>query len=512
MRNFVPYINYNYQGGQNDTDIADQLMESEGVRMRNCYIRNKGQLIKRNGTILTGNDTSNLSVNGLFYWKTDAGTKYFLKFEGTTLYYLNGSTWDALDTGFTTGTDMSFAAANGVLYMCNGTENIHSWDGASVVTNACLTDLGAAVPKGKQLIWWRNYMFVSTDSSLGATSYPARVWFSNLNTPGTWTTGTDYFDANKSDGQVVTGIGILEKFFAVFKERSTFVMTGNTPSQWRIDGSNNNLQNVDQGFGCVSYKSIVQVGNDLWFMSNGGIRSLIRNEQGTTPFTGLVSGDVQTTIDGANKSQLSKSSAIMFDGRVYFAFASGTSTYNDTVIVADTTINKGKPFNPFPWVVYTGWNPNVWAVYTPSSSPQLYWGHGNNGVVFQAEVGSDDNDEAIDFDYISPAIDLKNPDRRKTHRFMYVDAQSGGNYNVNIEGSTDGNTFTLLELLNLSSGALWDTGIWGVDTWGFSSRIREKVTIQKAGYQYYVRFRNNEANEPVTMYPYSLAIKPKEFK
>lgn len=513
MRNFVQYVNFDYRGGQNDTDTADQLAENEAVRIYNAYIRKKGKLEKRSGQSLTGNDIGADPIINGFGWKQDNGTKWNFQYTKGVLYYLNGTTWTALDNAFTaSATTMCFIAAKNKVYMCNGVDNIHSFNGSSTTLNSCLTDLGSSIPKSKQLIWWKNYMFSLVDVDLGGTVYPQRVYFSNLNDPDTWTTANDYFDVNKSDGQPITGGGILEKFLVLFKEKSSFVMTGSVPSEWRIDGTNNNLQSVENGIGAVNWQSILQVGNDLWFMSTQGIRTVRRNENGTTPLTGLVSGDIQTTLDGINETQIAKTAAVLFDNRVYFAIPTGTSTYNDLVVVADTTIVKEKPFNPHPWVVYTGWNVSCWWIHASSTAPELYSGHSNDGKVLKCETGSSDNSAAIDFDYISPMVNLRSPDTKKTARFMYVSGESGGDYDVNVYSSTNGNNYDLLGQLNLSSGVVWNSGVWGTSVWGYSTMVKDKFTLGKAGYQIQVRFRNNEASQPVTIYQWTMAIKPKQFK
>jgi hypothetical protein len=356
-------------------------------------------------------------------------------------------------------------------------------------------------------------MFLTGESAQGGGSYPARVWFSNLGDPGTWTVGTDYFDVNTSDGQDITGISYLEDYLVLFKERSIWVMTGGFPTEWKISSSNNNLTNVFQGIGCVSHKSIVQVGNDLWFMSRDGIRSLRRNQYGETPEMGLVSGWIQTTIDGLNQTQLNKASAILYDKRVYFSFPSGSSTYPNLVMVADTTINTGDPTNPHPWVAYTGWAPNCWVVYAPSVLPQLYFGDASgNGLVYQAETGTNDNSAAIDFDYQSGMIDLRAPDMRKTARFIWAGGQVAGNYNVEISGSQDGSTFTKYGDLNLSNTPLWNSGTFDTDSWGSAGQVRDKFVLNRAGKKHMIRFRNNTADQTIKIYPWTLAIKTKQVK
>jgi hypothetical protein len=521
-RNFFNYINYSYSGGMNDADEIDQLRDEEAVLIQNAYVSSIGALEKRAGMTAVGDDTGSTAITGLTGWREDDGTKWILSTTGTNLRYLNSTTWDTMDSGFTTGLDTEYVIANNKMYIFNGTDNTHSWDGASVVLNSGLVDLGSTtVPKAKYGMWWKNYMFMAGESDLNGTTYPSRVWFSNIGDADTWTTGTDYFDVGLSDGQEITGIGLLGEYLVVFKRKSIYVLTGSGPADWRLSGTVNNLVNVENSVGCVSHRSIVQIGNDLWFMSDDGIRSLRRNEEGGSPLTGIVSGNIQGTIDSLNPSALDKICATLYDKRVYYAMPTGSSTYNNIVMVADTRITLDKPYNPFPWTKYTGWQPAVFAVHRPSSQLTLYFGNGSaDSKVFIGETGSTDvaavgtlaNSGKIDFDYRSKMIDLRQPEMDKTFRFMKVGVQSGGDYDVTVYTSVDGQVYTNRGVINLSSGDLWNTGVWDTATWGYQGEIKKKFSTIRASEQIQVRFENDAAGEDVKMYPYTLAIKTKKVK
>lgn len=513
-RNFFNYVNLSYSGGLNNTDNPDNLSENEASTLKNCYINTKGSLVKRSGLLLDGNDSGDTAITGGIGWIEDDGTKWELRTTGTELQYNNSGTWTTLDNGFTSGLPTEFVVANNKVYIFNGTDNTHSFDGTSTTLNNCLTDLGTSVPTGKYATFWKNYMFVFGSSKLSGTTYPARVWFSNLADPDTWTTGTDYFDANISDGQEGTGISPLGELLVIFKRRSYYIMSGSSPGDWRISTSVNNLQNVDNAVGCTSHRSIVQVGNDLWFMSDDGMRSVRRNEDATTPQTGLVMGKVQGTIDTFNKSHLDKVAATLFNKRVYVAYPTGSNTYNNEVLVADTRIFLEDPMNPHPWVVYTGWNVSCWHVHIPSTSAVLYAGEATgDSLTYKAETGKNDNSATIDFDYRSPMIDLREPDMKKTFRFLKASAKQGNNIDITVQTSIDGQVFATQGNLNIyDGGAIWNSATWDTDTWAYLGEVKEKFALGVASEQLMIRYNNNKADEAVTINPYTLAIKVKKIK
>lgn len=491
----------------NNSNQPDQLLDEECVLIQNGITNGTGYLDKRAGNAFVGNElTSSNPVTGLFTFIVDGGSPKELRMQTTKLQYNNAGTWTDIDTGFTTGLDTWFTQANNKVYISNGTDNIHSYDGSTV------TDLGnTTYPNAKYTAFWKNYMFVAGSGVLNSTTYKNRVWFSNLGTPDTFTTATDWFDVGKSDGQEITGIYPLGEFLVIFKRRSVHILTGSNPSEWILSASVNNLLTISNGIGCVSAKSIVQVGNDLWFMSDDGMRSVRRNEQGATPLMGIVSGNINTTIDEINWSYASKIASVFFDNKVYVAIPTGTSQTNNKILVANTRVSLDNPTNPYPWFVYTGWTPYCWNIHL-SGTPVLHYGDSLKTNVIQGETGTSDVVGTIDFDVRGKMIDLKAPEMRKTVRFIKYGVTGGGDYDLDFYTSTDGTTYTFRDAINLSQGTVWDTGTWGSSVWSSTGELKDKIALKIGTPQIQCRFRNNGNAQPVTLYPFTLAIKQRKIK
>ncbi|RLI55061.1 MAG: hypothetical protein DRP09_10905 [Candidatus Thorarchaeota archaeon] len=521
-RNFVNYVNQSYSGGQNDTDEPAQLRENQGTVVKNAYIHQLGALEKRAGSEVTGDDTGNTAITGQTSWTSPGGTTYFLRSTGTELQFLSGSNWTAMDDGFTTGLKTEFVAAAGKLYIYNGTDNTHSWDGTTTALNSGLVDMGSGVPTGKYAVYWKDYMLVFGDALFEENTYKGRTYISDLGDPDTYTTATQWFDVAKNDGQEDRGIFAHADFLAIGKEKTIHLITGNNPDEWVLSSSSNNQRILENSIGLASHRSLTQVGSDVWYMgSDGLIRSIVKNERGGTPLSGIVCGHILTTLSGLNDGKLSEVAAITFNGRVYFAMPDGSSTFNDLVMVAETRNRLEDVDNPHPWVEYTNWQPAVWSAYTPSTTPQLYYGNGSaDSITVQVETGSADaemvgtlaNSGKIDFDYQGPMIDFKQPAMHKTSRFLIVSGESGGNYNIEVSTSLDGNTFLKHGDLSLNAGDLWNTGVWDTATWGYATTIEEKFALGRASKQIMVRQRNNAANQDVKINPFTIAIKPKKIK
>lgn len=456
--------------------------------------------------------TASMTTNpilGLHTLITDAGATKELRVQTTTLEYNNSGTWTSIDAGFTTGLDTWFTQAGNKVYILNGTESVHSYDGTTV------SDLGnSTYPNGKYATFWKNYLFICGDGVLNGSTYSNRVWFSDLGDPDTFTTGTNYFDVGKSDGQDITGIASLGEFLVIFKRKSIYILSGSNPDAWVLSASVNNLSQIANGIGCVSAKSVVQVGNDLWFMSDDGIRTIRRNEQGSIPLMGLVSGNVNGIIDDINWTYASKIAGVYFDNKVYMAIPTGTSTTNDTVLVANTAIQLDKPFNPHPWFVYTGWNPYCWSVYLGGSTPELHYGDSATTNVIKAESTDSDatSSTGIDFDVRGKMIDLQVPEMKKTVRFIKYGVLGSGDYDLNLYTSRDGNTWTFREAINMQQGNTWNSAVWGTDEWSYLNESKAKTALKIGSPQIMVRFYNLGNDEPITLYPFTLAIKQRKLK
>jgi hypothetical protein len=148
------------------------------------------------------------------------------------------------------------------------------------------------------------------------------------------------------------------------------------------------------------------------------------------------------------------------------------------------------------------------------STPELHYGDSTTTNVIQAETTNSDatSSTGIDFDVKGMMIDLQVPEMKKTVRFMKYGVSGSGDYNLSFYTSLDGNTWTFREDINLQQGDAWDSGIWGTDLWSYVGEIKAKTALKIGSPQVMIRFRNIGNNQPVTLYPYTLAIKQRKIK
>lgn len=455
------YEQTDYSGGLNNTSSASEINNNESPLMRNWDITNKGQLERRVGITQVG-DTMSATIKGLHpYIQTD-GTKDLLLVEGTNLRYLNSSTFAALDSGFTAGTDFTFANCpiNNKMYVGNEENTLHSWDRAATTLNSCLTDLGAAVPHGNILRWHKNHMFTLNNATVSGTAYPNRIYWSALGDPDTWDTTNDFIEV-PGNGAVTTAIDLGDALM-IFKERGIQYLTGWGDSDWRITASASNVTNLDEQVGCVAPKGATRVGNEVWFIDEeGNIRRVNRTDFDAFR-RDIISTKIQGTLDTINTSYLSIVSAWTHNDKVYFAIPTGSSTVNDTVLVFDLITSRRTGEEA--WTVYTGWSPDFFISYPVNDVYNLYIADSAGKKVY-IHSGDDDAGTAIDARWDSKIFDFGYPERYKGFKFGYLTGEGTDNSEVDIYASIDRSAFAIMDsMTNSSTGSA--LGPTGTDTLG----------------------------------------------
>ena len=174
-------------------------------------------------------------------------------------------------------------------------------------------------------------------------------------------------------GDPVTGLASWVGFnLVVFCKNSCYVVdTGGTPA------ANGNapttadftIRTISATTGCVSHGSIAQVGEDLFFLSRTGVRSIRRTmeENMVASDVGVISYPIQDVIDEINWAAVENATSVFWNNRYLLSVPTGGSTVNDTTIVyntntqswmgvwrGDVTVTSGVPssyINPYEYAV-----------------------------------------------------------------------------------------------------------------------------------------------------------------
>jgi hypothetical protein len=144
-------------------------------------------------------------------------------------------------------------------------------------------------------------------------------------------------------GDPITGLATWVGFnVVVFCKNSCYVVDTNpvpaTASPTIPAASTFSIRTISTSSGCLSHGSITQVGEDLYYLSRTGIRSIRRTmeENMIASDVGIISYPIQDVIDSINWAKADIATGIWWRGRYLLSVPTGASTTNDTTIVYNT--------------------------------------------------------------------------------------------------------------------------------------------------------------------------------
>lgn len=408
--------------GLNNLVSPSLIDNKEFSDMQNMEYDEGGVIRKRAGYVAVGNILA--AARGLGTFSTES-SNYMVTIDGTQLKYRTSGNWStATGDTFTAAKDTAFTQARLKLFIWNGTDGGAYFDGSAVTRPGTM-------PKAKFSVYYQNkHIAASVDGQ------PSRLYISNLtnaadftvttggtqpqpdstndsengnpNVPGATVfagtpalTEANVLDIRKNDGDKITALGVFQDVLIVFKERAIYQVT--------FDSSGNpTVTPITYATGCISHKSVVNVENDISFMSREGHRVLGNEPQFFTAIrTQVLSIRIQPQIDAINKQYYNRVNGVYFDNKYILAYPVGSSTISKT-------FTYDRRFQAY--CVWTNFNAQSMVRYidTATNSEDLYFLDDGGTQVYKRVAGTySDNGAAIEAFVVSKAQDLKNPDITK---------------------------------------------------------------------------------------------------
>jgi len=163
------------------------------------------------------------------------------------------------------------------------------------------------------------------------------LYASDLLDPSVWDL-TNSIVVNGDDGDQITAVvPYYKNRLIVFKKRRVFQVDipndATSAADWVVSIISNNT-------GCVATGTAVQVSSDILFLSDNGIRSLVRSAADDFSSVGIpLSEIVKDVIQSINTDAIRVATAIYYDNRYFLAIPTGANDYNDTLLVYNTALN-----------------------------------------------------------------------------------------------------------------------------------------------------------------------------
>jgi len=188
-------------------------------------------------------------------------------------------------------------------------------------------------PQGlKILINAENRLF-----GVGSGAYRNTLYASDILDENVWDSSNSVV-VNGDDGDEITAVvPHYKNRLIVFKKRRVFQVDippdATSAADWVISIISNNT-------GCVAGATAVQVASDILFLSDNGIRSLVRSVADDFSSVGIpISEVVKDVIQSINTGAISVATAIYYDNRYFLAIPTVASDINNTILVYNTALN-----------------------------------------------------------------------------------------------------------------------------------------------------------------------------
>ncbi len=336
------------------------------------------------------------------------------------------------------------------------------------------------------------------------TVYKGRVWcakggtiyYSALGMYNDFTAEDDagYINDFHTDTADITGIHNYKDYLAIYKRERVYLLTGSTPDDFAI------LPFADKG--AISDKSIINVDNKQFFLSNG-IYSLEQvGELNQIRLGSEISKNISAEFSKFDKTRIDKTIALHYqdEHQIWFLFPYSDNQYFQTIWIND-------------YVNYAWYKRVVPQQITYMCNFKHYiLSSDSAGKIYIENYGTSFNGQAIDFMWKSPFLSLNNPHHRKMIDEFYfiLDDERDNKFNFSVCKDYDGNFSDDKEVIYSTS---YEQLIWGDNTqnsdtlhswgaendatipvWSIGTDVIEKAEICDSLYSVQLCVDGNEAD------------------
>ncbi|MDH4379095.1 MAG: hypothetical protein QE263_04225 [Vampirovibrionales bacterium] len=504
---------FNNTGGLNLRHTDTQLVDTDAEEVENLHATSNGSWTTQdigytqiNATALAFGSPSGNTVQGMISFTTEGGQTHWVVVAGGKFYTVSAGNGTAVERplpiAWDTTAPVTFATFLGQLILFNGINVPMVWDGVSAIAPLAgwpAIIVGVTVGNPTFGAVYANRLAVAGDVNNPSTVYLSELENPENFTPSVGPSSPGAILVGPGDGEKITALHTLylpltnEEVLVVFKDRSTYVMTGS-------DADTFTLQKISGEFGAVGPRSVVQVGSELMFLSQEGITSLSTATADGNLTTRMLSRNIQPQINTLNRNALATSWTIHLRDRneVWWAVPDGGSTQNQRILVMNYD-------NGLKWSRRSG----VIAACGCVFQGQLFTGT-YNGVLHRQCSGSSYNGAPISWTYRTPFYELGSPRQRKRIRDieLYLRQQSALSLTVKTawdsrRSAASQETTTLTSTPDAES-ALFGLALFNADKYGLAGLSRVRLIPNGSGRSVQLELSGTAINQPIELQGWSI--------
>jgi hypothetical protein len=250
--------------------------------------------------------------------------------------------------GGSTSNRASFAQIANTMFVSTGNSG-EKLVQISMATGSPVYSLSTETISAHRLIAAQNFRLFTVANATG-TSGGSTIYTSDfLPAAPTMFTGSANFDVGQDYDDITALVSGPDFTLFVFKERSIFAIgtapTAETGTPTSVAAFT--VRQLSRDIGCVSARSVVQIGNDTFFLSLDGVRTLQRTiADGMTAIQPPISEPIDDVIRRINWTAAEAATAVYRDRKYILALPLDSATVPSHIVVFDT-VSGG-------WALWTG--------------------------------------------------------------------------------------------------------------------------------------------------------------
>ena len=421
-----------------------------------------------------------------------------IKKNGSTISQLNSAS--AVSRGSQSLCEFAIYESNkqyGKLYIADGINKVGEL--TIEITNAgvhtfAFKELNRSAPTDPELVT----IFSERLIVAGQSSNPQQVAYSTRLTPESFTGSS----AGTVDvGDQIVGIKSFRNKLIVFCKNSIYQLSN-------LD-STAVLSSVTKNIGCVSGKTIQEIGGDLIFLAPDGLRTIA----GTARIDDIELGSISRKILPVfrdeifpNLSTITFSSMVIREKSQYrlFYFKNGTADPQQKGILGTFKISsQGVPL--YEWSQTTGIPARVTHSGFDENNDEVYYHATTDGRVYNHDTGTSFDGSNIACEYKTPDLDYGDSGVRKTLYYIKTSIRAEGsndNLKVLCRYDFDDNNIpqpSELSIGSLASPAVFGTAVFASSVFGQTLFPQQKINLTGSGFTNNFRVSSNGTGSSYTV-------------
>ena len=421
-----------------------------------------------------------------------------IKKNGSTISQLNSAS--AVSRGSQSLCEFAIYESNkqyGKLYIADGINKVGEL--TIEITNAgvhtfAFKELNRSAPTDPELVT----IFSERLIVAGQSSNPQQVAYSTRLTPESFTGSS----AGTVDvGDQIVGIKSFRNKLIVFCKNSIYQLSG-------LDGTPV-LSSVTKNIGCISGRTIQEIGGDLIFLSPDGLRTIA----GTARIDDIELGSISRKILPVfrdeifpNLSTITFSSMVIREKSQYrlFYFKNGTADPQQKGILGTFKISsQGVPL--YEWSQTTGIPARVTHSGFDENNDEVYYHATTDGRVYNHDTGTSFDGNNIACEYKTPDLDYGDSGVRKTLYYIKTSIRAEGsndNLKVLCRYDFDDNNIPQpaeLSIGSLASPAVFGTAVFASAVFGQTLFPQQKINLTGSGFTNNFRVSSNGTGSSYTV-------------